>query len=197
MNFKRTVQITSAAAFLLLTAAAAHAHHRDGHDGGGSGGDVGPGPNDPVFTVESSEPYIPLVESHSVDTHGQIVFYGQMDLSGFEGAWDSGGACSHDGLRDGVIVIYPQSKQNPLAAELIFWFPAELESGDSVTHLLTMQGQFDEPDNWPPTANDPVTTVTLNYWEFAAENKKAQRQDCAGESDFPAGPWTVTVALAQ
>ena len=57
-----------------------------------------------------------------------------------------------------------------------------------------MEGEFDEPDNWPPSETDPETTLTLNYWEFAAVNKKAQKKDCAGESDFPAGTtWTVTV----
>lgn len=197
MKLSTIIQTLSVTIILGLAAGAAQAHHKAGHGAGGGGGDDGAGPDDSVFTVESVEPYIPLVESHSADPHGQIVFYGQLDLSLFDGTWQSGGACFHEGLKDGIIVIYPQSKQNPLAAELIFWFPAALESGDIVTHLLTMQGVFDEPDNWPPAADDPATTVTLNYWEFAAENRKAQRQDCAGESDFPAGPWSVTVTLVQ
>jgi len=158
-----------------------------------SGGDPSGGYIDAVFIVDSLDPPIPPVASNSADTKGQVVWYGQMDLSQFEGTWDSGGVCFHEGLRDGIIVIYPQSSKSPLNAELIFWFNAPLESDDSVTYLLTMQGQFDEPDNWPPSVDDPQTTITLNYWEFAAENRKAQQQDCAGSSDFPAGPWTVTV----
>ncbi|NIP70631.1 MAG: hypothetical protein GTO04_16055 [Planctomycetales bacterium] len=92
-------------------------------------------------------------------------------------------------------MIYPQSSTNPLAAEMIFWYEDVLQSGDAVTHLLTMTGHFDEPDNWPPAID---TTVTLEYWEFAAENRKAQRQDCSGSYEFDgAGPWTVTVSRVQ
>ena len=188
MKPSHIISIAAASLSLILGLDSAHAAK-----GGKKGGPDGAGPNDSVYTIESLDPYIPQVDSHSVDSDGQIVYYGAMDLSGFVGS-DSSGACDH-GFNDGIIVVYPQSRKNPLAAELIFWFEGILESGDAVTHLLTMQGQFDEPDNWPPSAGDPETTITLNYWEFAAENRKAQRQDCAGESDFPAGPWTVTVTL--
>ena len=63
---------------------------------------------------------------------------------------------------------------------------------------MFMEGEFDEPDNWPPSGSDPETTVTFDYWEIHAENKKAQRDDCAGESATvpdPNGPWTITVTL--
>jgi len=190
MKLSTFVKITST--FIILATAAETAQAAKGGNKNG-GGDPSGGYIDAVFIVDSLSPPIPPVDSNSADTKGQVVWYGQMDLGDFEGTWDSGGICQHQGLRDGIIVMYPQSTKNPLSAELIFWFSAQLETGDSVTHLLTMQGQFDEPDNWPPSADDPQTTVTLNYWEFAAENRKAQRQDCAGSSDFPAGPWTVTV----
>ena len=64
--------------------------------------------------------------------------------------------------------------------------------------IPTMTGKFDEPGNWPPTVEDPSTTVTLEYWEFAAENPKAQRKDCAGFYEYTGeGPWTVTVSLVE
>ncbi len=164
------------------------------------GGDDSGGFIDATFIVDSSAPSIPPVASNSADSKGQLVFYAGdntvaadgMDLSLFEGSYDNGTPCSN-GFLDGIIVIYPQSSRNPGSAELILWYSDDLESGDEVTHLLTMQGTFDEPANWPPSEEDPQTTITLNYWEFAAENRKAQRQDCSGSSDFPAGPWTVTV----
>ena len=198
MKLSRTINTITIA--VLLTSAAGSAFAAKGgkknNDGDDSGGFI-----DAVFMVDSLAPEIPPVESNSADSKGQVVFYAGkdtvaadgMDLSEFTGgSYDNGTPCSN-GWRDGTLVIYPQSSRNPGAAEVIFWYRDELESGDEVTHLLTMQGTFDEPGNWPPSAANPVTTITLNYWEFAAENPKGQRQDCSGSSDFPAGPWTVTV----
>jgi hypothetical protein len=84
---------------------------------------------------------------------------------------------------------------NPYTAYLTAYFQSELYSGATKTHYLFMEGEFDEPDNWPPSNE---TTVTFDYWEIYAENKKAQRDDCAGGSDLvpdPNGPWTMTVKL--
>jgi hypothetical protein len=197
MKLRRNVQIITATAVLALAMGAAHAHHNPGHGGGGGGG-PGPGPNDPVFTVESLSPYIPAVDSHSLDGGGQIVFYDAlMDLSPFDGTLESGENCSH-GEQIGTLVIHRESRKNPLVAELVFWFQGVLESGDLATHSFVMQGWFDEPDNWPPTEADIETTVTFENWQFEAENRPAQRQDCAGAYDYSGvGPWTVTVTLLQ
>lgn len=189
MKPSKPMQITAVALFMAVATFTVHAA-KGGHQGGGTG----PGPNDPVFTLESTDPYIPPVDSHSVDPGGQVVFYGSMDLSDFPGMWSNGTPCN-EGFKDGTIVIAPKSSTNPLTAELTFWFSSSLESGDSVTYMFTMEGQFDEPDNWLPTAADPSTTVTFNSWDLQAENKKARRLDCAGTSDFPAGPWHLTVTL--
>jgi hypothetical protein len=185
--------ITAAAIMITLATTSSTFALPAGGNGGGNGGGNDKGPVDATFTAESVSPPIPYVTSNSADAKGQIVYYGAMDLSQFLGSWDSGAACGHLGLREGIVVIYPESSRNPGKAELIFWFNAQLASGDSVTHLLTMRGTFDEPANWPPSVDDPYTSITLNEWEYAAENKKAQRQDCSGVSDFPAGPWTVNV----
>ena len=188
MKLSNIIKITTATAIMATAVGTVHAAKGGNKDKGDPAG----GFIDAVFIVDSLAPPIPPIASKSADTKGQIVWYGEMDLSLFEGSFGNGTPCSN-GLLEGTIVMYPQSTKNPVAAELIFWYRDILESGNSVTHLLTMQGQFDEPGNWPPSEADPQTTVTLNYWEFAAENRKAQRQDCSGSSDFPAGPWTVTV----
>ena len=62
-----------------------------------------------------------------------------------------------------------------------------------VQHLLTMQGYFEELDNWPPSESNERNRVILNYWEFAAENRKAQRQVCSGSSVGPADDSIVIV----
>lgn len=194
MKLNDMIKITTAAMTMALAFNTAHAAKGGNKGGGGSDEENGGGASTAVVALDSFSPYIPLVISNSVDRGGQAVFYGQMDLSEFPGKYDNGTACSN-GLLDGIIVIYPQSSKNPQAAEMIFWYNDVLESGESITHLLTMTGQFDEPGNWPPTAADPETTVTLEYWEFAAENRKAQRQDCSGSYAFDGtGPWTVTVS---
>ena len=198
MKLSKIINTTTVILLLASTASSAFAAKggKKNNDGDDSGGFI-----DAVFMVDSLAPQIPPVASNSTDSKGQMVFYAGddtdaedgMDLSEFTGgSYDNGTSCINY-WRDGILVIYPQSSRNPGAAELIFWYRDELESGDQVTHLLTMQGTFDEPGNWPPSEADPETTITLNYWEFAAENRKAQRQDCSGSSDFPAGPWTVTV----
>lgn len=157
-------------------------------------------PPPPVFTVYSEGLIDPAVDSYSMDRDWQIVFRdAYMELSEFVGT-DSNGECNH-GFRPGIIVLKPKSRKNPLIAKLEFWFPSELESGDTVSHLFIMEGVFDEPGNWPPTEVDPSTSLTFNYWEVAAENKWAQRQDCAGgttEEEYPEDPpWTVSVTLKQ
>jgi hypothetical protein len=192
MNAQNSIKIISAAIIIALAtgnAFAAKGGNKGGNDGGSD--DDGGGGSTTTFALESISPYIPLVTGGI--QRGQGVFYGQMDLSEFPGTYDNLTSCSN-GLLDGIIVIYPQSSKNPQAAEMIFWYDDALQSGDAITHLLTMTGKFDEPGNWPPTAANPETTVTLEYWEFAAENRKAQRQDCSGSYAFDgSGPWTVTV----
>ena len=151
-----------------------------------------------VFTVDSVA-LIEPVDSYSMDRDWQIVFRDAvMHLDQFGGT-NSLGPCSH-GTRPGIIVLKPKSRKNPLIAKLEFWFMSELESGDSVSHLFVMEGVFVEPGNWPPTEADPHTSLEFNYWEVAAENKWAQRQDCAGgtaEDEYPDGPWVVNVTRVQ
>jgi len=166
--------------------------------GGNGGGGTTESPPDPVFWAESSDPGI----NTGLDSHGntgdQIVwYYDSIDLSSFTGTWStSGGACSPGVVSKPTLVIERKSQSDPVGAHVLIWYQSQLESGDSVTHLMTMEGTFDEPDNWPPSVDSPTTSVTLNYWEFAAENKKAQRVDCAGDSGIPgtAGTWTIDVS---
>jgi hypothetical protein len=185
---------------VTVTAEAAKGGNGGGNNGGGKDND---GQADIVLTVESSDPAIwsayPLQDeiiSHDVSSQGQSVYYDvSLDMSLFAGSLDSGPACDQ-GIRDGVLVIAPNPKTGPVIAELLFWFTSELESGDGVTHLFRMDGEFTDPQNWPP-APGTSTDVMFNFWEFFAENRKAQRQDCAGESAYPAGPWYFTVSQAE
>jgi len=152
---------------------------------------------DAVFTADS-DLIVGPIDSYSVDHDWQIVFrHTEMNLSGFTVSYDSGVACPPHNPEKGIMVLRPKSRKNPMVARLDYWFQSELESGELVTHLFLMEGVFDEPGNWPPSETDPVTTLTFNQWEVAAENKWAQRQDCAGgttEEDFPDGPWIISVA---
>jgi hypothetical protein len=193
--------ITAVAILMALAINPAHGgnngNNGNGGGGGGGGDDGGVGNSNALVSLDSASPYIPKVESESFDNKGQVVFYGYMDLREFPGSYNNGDTCLREEvLTEGIIVIHPDSKSSPEAAELIFWYRDVLDSGEPTQHLLTMAGIFDERDNWPPTADDPSTTVTLEYWKFAAENRKAQRQDCAGSYDYTGeGPWVVTVSL--
>jgi hypothetical protein len=207
------LKITTATLILGMAANPAYAAKGGKGKGGGGDGDDdgGPGIQNASVSLESISPYIPSVVSQSFDNKGQVVFYGAMDLSEFPGTYDNGDddegndlnctKLATDGPTEGIIVIYPQSSKNPQAAEMIFWYSDVLENGESAQHLLTMTGQFVSDAqgnlNWPPTAAEP-TDIELEYWEFAAENRKAQRQDCEGSYNYTGeGPWTVTVSLVE
>lgn len=197
MKLSKTL-ITSIAMAALAVSANPVLAKKNGNGGhpGGSGSTPAP-----VYVVESSDPGI----ISGLDNHGssgdQVVwYYDTIDLSDFPGTWSSSGdPCLPHG--DGVLVnptlvIERKSQSDPVDAHVLIWYQAQLESGDSVTNLMTLEGTFDTPDNWPPSL-DTSSSVTLDYWEFAAENKKAQRMDCAGSSDYPAGPFTITVTRTQ
>jgi hypothetical protein len=198
MKLINTIQIMTAAIIMAIaTNPAQAAKGGNGKDKGGGGDDGGVGNSNALVYLNNVSPEIPYVESESFNNNGQVVFYGQMDLSEFPGSYNNGDACPK-GMTEGIIVIQPRSNNNPQAAELIFWYNDTLDSDETATHLLTMTGPFEEPANWPPTAEDIDSSVTLEYWEFAAENRKAQRKDCAGKYDYTgAGPWTVTITLVQ
>jgi hypothetical protein len=190
MKLSKILQTSFLSLLLAMTATTVYAGK--GGNKGGNGGDEGPGPNDPVFTVVSDDPYIPAIDSHSLDGGGQIVFYdAAVDLSGFQGTFPDGSACDH-GVKIGTLVVHRKDRKNPIVAELVFWFQAGIGTGGEVTHSFTMTGLFDEPENWPPAAGAP-TSVSYDYWEFLAENRKAQNSDCAGDSDIPAGTWQISV----
>jgi hypothetical protein len=166
---------------------------KGGNGGNGGGGKVDEGPADPIFTAESLDLELFPVDSHSASSKGQIVFHhALMNLGYFPGTSPSG-SCDH-GEIDGLLVLQPKYAQGPFIPELLYWFDAALESGDSVTHLLTMEGISDPSISWPPTIDNPVT-LQFNYWEFGAENKKAQRQDCAGFDESDGAVWEITVSL--
>ena len=159
-----------------------------------------PKPNeDPVFTAISEIPKIAEVVSHSADKSGQIVFrHTNLDLSTFEGTWDSGDPCVHDEfLRDerlqGIMVLSPKSRKDPMTAQLLYWFQSGLKSeGDTVTHKFVMEGRFGDLDSWPPSDGE-TTYLEFNSWEVVAENKWAQRQDCAGGEHGTDYKWEVRV----
>ena len=154
-----------------------------------------PPTDDPLFTANSE--LIQYIEPNPADNDWQIVFrHTVMDLTQFTCSYDGGESITHEPDR-GIMVLKPKSRKVPAVARLEYWFQSDLESGDTVTYLFFMEGVFDDPDNWPPSDTNPETTLTFNYWEVAAENKWAQRQDCAGGSaDYPDpdGSWTISVS---
>ena len=196
MKLNKLAIILTTSAFMIMTLNTAWAkggNGNGGNGGNGGGGKVDEGPADSVFAAESEDLELIPVDSHSASSKGQIVFHhALMNMGNFPGM-SPGGSCDH-GLIDGLLVIQPKYAQGPFIPELIYWFDAALESGDSATHLLTMEGISDPSITWPPTMNNPVT-LELNYWEFGAENKKAQRQDCAGSDDSDNVIWEITISL--
>ena len=195
MKLNQTLKITTAVILMALVTSTAHAAKKNPPKGGG--GDGGGGTQNALVSLESVSPYIPYVESQSFDNKGQVVLYGKMDLLDFEGSYNNGDTCPYN-VMDGIFVIHPISSTNPAAVEMTFRYNGFLDNDEQAAHILTMTGSFDEPDNWPPTVDDPETTLTFNYWGLAAENRKAQRKDCERLYAYNSnGKWTVDVSLVQ
>jgi hypothetical protein len=200
MKLKKLAAVSAAALLGLAITSHSVLAKNNGHGGGGGngggGGGGGGGSTTALFTIESegSTPFVPLTVDHSVDSHGQMVFYvDNLDFTQFVGQRNDGSSCN-PGVVNGTLVVKPRSNTDLVDADLISYFPYTLDSGDPVTYKFTMQGTFEDPSNWPPSASNPFTTVTFDYWEYSAENKKDQRQDCAGS--LPLGSsetWTMDV----
>lgn len=200
MKLNQTIKIMTAVILMAIITSTAHAAKKPPKGGGSDGG--GAGNQNALVSLESSSPHIPYVESQSFDNKGQVVFYGHMNLSEFEVSYDNGELCAYDqtaeDLTNGIFVIHPISSTNPGAVEMTFRFSGFLDNDEQAAHILSMTGSFDEPPNWPPTVDDPETTLTFEYWEMAAENRKAQRKDCSGSRDYNVpGSWTVYIGLVQ
>ncbi len=197
INLPKIFGSMSLALIFLTQASHAWAHcggnHGPGHphcNGGGTSG----GDQDPVFTVESLNPYIPAVDSYSFNPGDVITYRGAtVDLTQFVGTRENGDSCNH-GVRTGTLSTRPKSSQDPDIAVVRFGFRSELDSGLQAHHVFIMEGVFDD-NNYPPAPNTS-TSFTLEYWEYSAEQRKAQKEDCAGDSPSipdPAGPWSVTI----
>jgi hypothetical protein len=166
------------------------------------GGNNPPPTEDLVYTATAVDPDLDIrgdLVIEPIDSHGvnklQIVFrHTEMDLAELTDGnlfYDRDGSCTLERPSgQGIMVLRPETKKVPSIARLEYWFEGQLKSHDVVTYLLVMEGELD-PDNWPPT--EYPTTLPFNYWELAAENKWAQRQDCAGDSGDGSAPWEVTV----
>ena len=159
-------------------------NHPHCNGGGTSGGD-----EDPVFSAEgvimdfSTDPPTEFsglfaeVDSHSLDPGDVIVFRGvTVDLSAF----DARSGCSH-GVKTGTLSTRPKSSEDPDVAVVRFGFRSELlKPGQEAHHILVMEGSF--VGNWPPLLNEVTSLEDFYYWNLEAEQKKAQRDDCAGNS---------------
>lgn len=185
----------------LLTSSSLVAHcdgnHTGNHphcNGGGSSG----GDQDPIFTAVgedlSTDPPTALfseVDSHSLDP-GDVIVYRNvtMDLTGF----DNLTGCSH-GVKTGTLSTKPKSSEDPQIAVVRFGYRSLLESGKEAHHILVMEGSFRDQYNWPPSVGNPATLYDFFFWDLAAEQRKARRSDCAGNSidDGLGGDWELTV----
>jgi hypothetical protein len=166
-----------AASILIIPDALAGKPDKPGGGGNGGGGD-------PVFySADSFDLGFGAVDSNGTDST-QLVFPNTPVNLGFTG-------CDYaTGFSNGHLVLQPESSKNPVTATLTFWFKGTLNNGDVVSYRLYMTGDFSDFSDWPPADS---SQLDFDYWEVAAENKKAQRQDCEGSGGPALEPFTVTV----
>ncbi len=116
-----------------------------------------------------------------------------VELAYLQTAIAGGGICFSAGSYRGPMIISAVSKKNPSLAQCTFWFQATGSDGvTEIRYVLTMNGTFTDPDNWP-SAVGTQNTVILTDWETKTNGKGQNRKvSCTGNGSFSSG---VTVLV--
>lgn len=164
---------------------------KGGGNGGGNAGGGNGGEDEAVYSAAGNLINLPAagyIDSTNLN-FGDIIFRPSagftFDLSGFDVSLDPDDPLDPcDNFSDtttGTLVLAAGDSANPGSAQLRLGFQGLLSDGSkTVQHYLVMNGTMS--GDWPPSGSD-TTELTFTDWSIAAENKKSQRNDCAGDGD--------------
>lgn len=170
----------------ISIAGSAFAKSGGGKGGGNAGGGNG-GADEIVYSAAGdlvNEPAAGYIDSTNLN-FDDIIFRPSagftFDLSGFDVNGPDGPCTNFSATTTGTLVLGPGDSAAPGSAELRFGFQGLLSDGsNTVQHYLVMHGVMSGA--WPPVGSD-VTMLEFTDWSIEAENKKSQRNDCAGDGD--------------
>lgn len=111
-----------------------------------------------------------------------------LDLAYFQTALAGGGVCFSAGEFTGPFQIKTKKKNTPSLAESFFFFSATGSGGvTEIKYVMTMNGQFTDPTNWPPAVGTQNTAI-MTDWELTTEGGGQNRKvSCTGEGIFGSG----------
>ena len=116
-----------------------------------------------------------------------------LDLTYFQTALAGGGICFSADEFTGSLQIKTEKKNTPSLAESFFFFHATGSDGvTEIKYVMTMNGQFTDPTNWPPAVGTQNTAI-MTDWEIGTEGTGQHRRiSCTGNGIFGSG---VTVLV--
>ena len=115
-----------------------------------------------------------------------------LNLDYFQTALTGGGSCFSAGEFAGPLQLHIENATaNPAQSHFYFW--ATGSDGVSETkYVLTMNGQFSDPNNWPPAVGTQ-NTIAMTDWDMAiGASKKNRNIACIGTGTFSSG---VTIVV--
>ena len=109
----------------------------------------------------------------------------ELDLSFLKTAIEGGEKCFEADTHKSILAI---GELPDGSAHVQFDFnvaEAEAGKGPTVAYLLELLGAFDDRSNWPPRADKPTSTITLNRWELLAIGRGPCPKQMTAKGDLP------------
>ena len=107
----------------------------------------------------------------------------ELDLSFLKTAIEGGKKCFEADTHKSILAI---GELPDGSAHVQFDFNvAEADKGPTVAYLLELLGAFDDRSNWPPRADKPTSTITLNRWELLAIGRGPCSKQMPAKGDLP------------
>ena len=110
----------------------------------------------------------------------------ELDLSFLKTAIEGGEKCFEADTHKSILAI---GELPDGSAHVQFDFnvaEAEADKGPTVAYLLELFGAFDDRSNWPPRADKPTSTITLNRWELLAIGRSPCSKQMPAKGDLQA-----------
>ena len=107
-----------------------------------------------------------------------------LDLSFLKTAIEGGEKCFAAGTYESILAI---GELPDGSAHVQFDFnvvKAEADKGPTVAYLLELLGAFDDRSNWPPRADKPTSTITLNRWDLLAIGRSPCSKQMPAKGDL-------------
>lgn len=110
-----------------------------------------------------------------------------LDVTYFQTAIAGGENCFSSGEYAGPLQIHIEKNvSDPAQSHFYFWATAS-DGASETKYVLTMNGQFSDPNNWPPAVGTQ-NTIMMTDWDMAnGASKKNRNIACTAKGIFNSG----------